>query len=123
MMNDFMQQSGQLPEAFAMQRDLHQNPHMRAGSASPGLSGWAQEFHPGVEDQARMEAAFQAPKGAAFSPADFAHFQRLNQNPARTASPMAHGMNTGYSAYQAPTGMGMLCRGCMGIGMGMGLGL
>jgi peroxin-5 len=122
MMNDFMQQNGQLPEAFAMQHDLHQNPLMRARSTSPGLNGWAQEFRPGVEDQARMEAAFQTPKGAAFSPADFARFQQMNQSSARAASPMAQNMGNGYSAYQGPQmgmGMGMMGMGGMGMGMGM----
>jgi peroxin-5 len=105
-----------------MQHDLHQNPHMRAGSTSPGLNGWAQEYRPGVEDQARMEAAFQAPKGAAFSPADFARFQQMNQSSARAASPMAQNMGNSYSAYQGPQmgmGMGMMGMGGMGMGMGM----
>src|SRR3954453_6005158 len=106
MMNEFMQQNGQLPEAFAMQHGLHQNPHMRERSQSPGVNGWAQEFHPGVEDQARMEAAFQAPKGAAFSQADFARFQQMNQQSARTASPIAQNMGNGYSSYQPQMGMG-----------------
>jgi peroxin-5 len=123
MMNEFMQQNGQLPEAFAMQHDLHQNPHMRAGSTSPGLGGWAQEFNPGVEQQARMEAAFQAPKGTAFSPADFQRFQQMNQSSARTASPMAQ--SNGYSSYQGPQmGMGMgMNMGMGGMGMGMGMGM
>ena len=116
-MNDFMQQNGQIPEAFAMQHGLHQDPLMRAGSTSPGLNGWANEFHPGVEDQARMEAAFQAPKGAAFSPADFARFQQMNQQAPRTGSPMAQNMG-----YQPPQ-MGMNRMG-MGMGMGgMGMGM
>lgn len=124
MMNDFMQQNGQLPEAFAMQHDFHQNPHMRARSTSPGLNGWAQEFRPGVEDQARMEAAFHAPKGAAFSPADFARFQQMNQASARAASPMAQTMGNGYSTYQGPQmGMGMGMMGMGGMGMGMGIGM
>jgi peroxin-5 len=118
MMNEFMQQGPQMPEAFAMQHDLHQNQHMRAGSSSPGLGGWAQEFNPGVETQARMEAAFQAPKGTAFSPADFQRFQQMGPGPvARTASPMQNG----FSSYQSPQmGMGM---GMMGSGMGMGMGM
>jgi peroxin-5 len=117
MMNDFMQQNGQLPDAFAMQHGLHQNPMIREGSQSPGMNGWAQEFHPGVEDQARMEAAFQAPKGAAFSHADFARFQQMNQQSARTATPITQNMSNGYSSYQPQMGMGM------GMGMsGMGIG-
>jgi peroxin-5 len=119
MMNDFMQQNGQLPEAFAMQHDLHQ---MRASSQSPGVQPWAQEFHPTADDQARMEAAFQAPKGAAFSPADFARFQQMNQTSARAGSPMAQNMGNGYTGYQGPQmGMGMGRMGGMG-GMGMGMG-
>ncbi|KAF4631845.1 hypothetical protein G7Y89_g6285 [Cudoniella acicularis] len=124
MMNEFMQKNGQLPEAFAMQHDLHQNPHMRTGSASPGLGGWAQEFTPGVEDQARMEAAFQAPRGTAFSAADFARFQQIGQSSTRTANPMAQNMGNGYSIYQGPqTGMGMGMMGMGGMGMGMGMGM
>ena len=119
MMNDFMQQNGQLPDAFAMQHDLRHTPILRTGSASPGVNGWAHEFQPGVTDQARMEAAFQAPKGTAFSPADFARFQQM-QGPARTASPLSQ--QNGYQGYQAPQsrmGMGMMGMGGMGMGMGM----
>lgn len=125
MMNDFMQQNGQIPEQFAMQHDLHQAQQMRAGSTSPGLNGWAQEFNPGV-DQARMEAAFQVPKGTAFSPADFARFQQMSQGP-RTGSPMQQQMgNNGYQGYQGPMGMNRsmgMGMGGMGMGMGMGMGL
>lgn len=122
-MNDFLQQNGQLPEQFAMQHDLRQNPLMRAGSTSPGLNGWASEFHPSMEDQARMEAAFQAPKGASFSPADFARFQQMNQSSARAHSPMVQGMSNGYSSYQPQMGMGMSMGG-MGMGIGnMGMGM
>jgi peroxin-5 len=117
-----MKQNGQMPEAFAMQHDLHQAQHMRAGSSSPSLqNGWAQEFNPGVETQSRMEAAFQAPKGTAFSPADFARFQQMNPA-ARSASPMAQQMGNGFAGYQGPQmGMNM---GMMGMPMGgMGMGM
>lgn len=117
-MNEFMQQNGQMPEAFAMQHGLHQNPLIREGSQSPGVNGWAQEYRPGVEDQARMEAAFQAPKGAAFSHADFARFQQMSQQSARSSSPMTQSMGNGYSSYQPQMGMGM---GMGGMGMGMGM--
>jgi peroxin-5 len=72
-----------------------------------------------------MEAAFQAPKGAAFSPADFARFQQMNQRTARTASPIAQNMGSGYSSYQGQMGMGMgMGMGMMGMnGMGMGMGM
>jgi peroxin-5 len=119
MMNDFMQQNGQIPDAvFAMQHDLHQ---MRASSRSPGVQPWAQEFHP--EEQARMEAAFNAPKGAAFSPADFARFQQMNQSTVRTGSPMSQNMGSTYTGYQGQMGMGMGMMGMNGVGMGMGMGM
>lgn len=122
-MNEFMQHNGQLPDAFAMQHDLqHAQAHaqqMRSGSASPG---WAQEFNPGVETQARMEAAFGAPKGAAFSPADFAKFQSMNgSSAARTASPLNRQMNNGAGGLYSPQmgGMGMMGMGGMGMNIGM----
>ncbi len=116
-----MQQNGQIPEAFAMQHDLHQNPVMRARSTSPGLNGWAQDFRPGVDDHARMEAAFPSPQAAAFSHADFARFQQMNQG-SRAASPMAQNIGNGYSAYQAPQmGMGRVGMGMGGMGLGMGM--
>ncbi|KAJ5042117.1 uncharacterized protein L3040_004675 [Drepanopeziza brunnea f. sp. 'multigermtubi'] len=122
MMSDFMQQNGQIPEQFAMQHDLHQVQQMRASSSSPGVNGWAQEFNPGV-DQARMEAAFQAPKGTVFSPNDFARFQQMNQG-ARVGSPMQQQMGTGYQGYQGPMGMNRgLGMGMGGMGMGMGMGM
>ncbi|KAI9650987.1 Peroxisomal membrane signal receptor PTS1 [Ciborinia camelliae] len=128
MMNEFMQQNGQLPpEAFAMQHDLHQNSQMRNGSQSPSVGGWAQEFNPGMpgmSEQARMEAAFQAPKGTAFSPADFARFQQMGQSSsARSASPMAQNMPNGYSYQGSQMGMGM-GMGMMGMNrMGMGMNM
>lgn len=127
MMNDFMQQNGQLPpEAFAMQHDLRQNGHMN-GAQSPNVGGWAQEFNPGMpgkSEQARMGAAFQAPKGTAFSPADFLKFQQTNQSgSSRSGSPMAQNMSNGYS-YQGPQmgmgmGIGMMGMNRMGMGMNM----
>ncbi|PQE04339.1 Peroxisomal targeting signal receptor protein [Rutstroemia sp. NJR-2017a BBW] len=126
MMNDFMQQNGQLPpEAFAMQHDLHQNAHLRNGSQSPSVGGWAQEFNPGLSEQARMEAAFQVPKGTPFSPADYARFQQMGQpGSARSASPMAPAMG-GYSYQNNQMGMGMgMGMGMMGMnGMGMNMNM
>lgn len=118
MMNDFMQHNGQLPEAFAMQHDLHQAQQMRSGSASPGLNGWAQEFNPGVDPQTRREVAFQMSKGTTFSPTDFARFQQTNPSSAQTASPMTQAMGNGI--YQVPRmGMGTNMMGMGGMSMGM----
>jgi peroxin-5 len=119
MMNEFLQHNGQAPpEAFMRQNAGLQNPQMRSGSASPGLGNWAQEFSPGLEEQARMEASFQVPKGAAFSPADFARFQQMSQG-ARTASPLPQQNGSAYSGFQSrQMGMGM---GMGGMGMGMGM--
>ena len=95
---------------------------MRAGSQSP--AGWAHEFKPA--DQARMEAAFQTPKGAAFSQADFHRFQQMNQSAAATHSPASQ-MPSTMGAYQRPVmmggmgGMGMSMGMPMGMGMGMGM--
>ncbi|EHK98808.1 putative Peroxisomal targeting signal receptor [Glarea lozoyensis 74030] len=118
-MNEFMQHNGQVPpEAFMQQNAGLQNQQMRSGSASPGLGNWAQEFNPGMDEQARMEASFQVPKGAAFSAADFARFQQMGQN-ARTASPLGQQNGSQYSGYQGrQMGMGM---GMGGMGMGMGM--
>ena len=95
-----------------------QNPQMRSGSTSPGISNWAQEFNPGMEEHARMEASFQAPKGAAFSTADFARFQQMGQGSgARKADPISQQNGSAYSGFQGrQMGMGM---GGMGMGMGM----
>src|SRR5438045_1726088 len=124
MMNEFLQQGGQLPratnESFMMDPMQHIPQLMPGRTGSPGeaQAGWAREYGPGLDEQARMEAVFQAPKGAAFSAADFARFQQMNQPAsARSASPLAFQAPTmnGYQGYQRPI---------MGIGMGMvGMGM
>jgi peroxin-5 len=128
MMKEFLQQGGQLPhspgEAFMMDSMRHEQQFGPARSGSMGsatqFSAWAKEYNP-VVDQARMEAAFGAPKGTAFSPADYASFQQMTQGTAhRTASPVTQPMASmnGYQSYQRPFGMGM-SMGNMGM-MGMG---
>jgi peroxin-5 len=125
MMNEFLQQGGQLPrtpnEGFFM------DPMQRAPQFVPGRTGsmgdaqapsWAREYSPGLDEQARMEAAFQVPKAAGFNPSEFARFQQMSQPAsARSASPLAYqapAMN-GYQGYQRPMmGMGV---GMMGMGM------
>lgn len=72
-MRDFLQEHGELaqeaPQPFSMEhmrRDLDNHLRVPPRAASPG---WAAEFDPA--EQARMEAAFQAPKMSAFSAAEF----------------------------------------------------
>lgn len=93
----------------------------RTGSMGDGqFHAWAREYSPGADDQARMEAAFQMPKGTGFSPADFARFQQMNAPAARTATPVSQ--TNGYQGYQRPMGMGMSGMGMMGMG-GMGMNM
>ncbi len=115
-MNDFMHQSGQLPQPFAMEQlrqDLPNLQNMTRRSPSPG---WAAEFDPG--EQARMEAAFANSKmgtapqrPGAFSPQEFARFQQPSP---RTASP-----RTQTPSIYRPMGPGYM-NGGMGMGMNYG---
>jgi hypothetical protein len=114
MMNDFMQQNGQMPQAFAMEQLRHDLPSLQGITRRSPSPGWASDFDPG--EQARMEAAFANSKMGAqrsngFSPQEFARFQQPTQ---RTASPITQTppmMNT----YQRPMATGYMS----GMGMGM----
>src|SRR5450432_4215963 len=129
MMNEFLQQGAQLPrspgEAFMMDPMRHEQQFGPARSGSMGDSaqyGWAKEFNPGVDEQARMEAAFNVPQGTGFSPTDFARFQQVNRsNSLRTASPISHtgaNMNGNYQ-YHRPMGMGLGNMAMMGMPINM----
>lgn len=127
MMDEFLQQSGPLPQGpaqpFAMEQmrreieNLHQTAPPRTGSP-----GWAAEFEAG--EQARMEAAFKGPNASTFngnggfSPAELARFQQQN----RTAMPQTSSPMTStppmLSTYQRPIGMGYMGMAGMGA-MGM----
>ncbi|KAG9775759.1 TPR-like protein, partial [Aureobasidium melanogenum] len=115
MMNDFMHQTGQLPQPFAMEQLRQDLPSVQGIARRSPSPGWGAEFDPG--EQARMEAAFANSKMAAqrpngFSPQEFARFQQAT--PQRAASPITQApsiMNT----YQRPMGMGYMG----GINMGM----
>lgn len=118
-MRDFLQQNGELAEdtlqPFSMEhmrRDLESYQPAPPRSASPG---WVTEFDPA--EQARMEAAFQAPKVSGFSSAGFNPDEL--QRPGRTefrdtgtgidpVTLLPRSMNE----YQMP----------IGIGYGMGMG-
>ncbi|EXJ88302.1 hypothetical protein A1O1_05232 [Capronia coronata CBS 617.96] len=115
MMNDFMHQTGQLPQPFAMEHLRQDLPSVQGLTRRSPSPGWVADFDPG--EQARMEAAFASSKMAAqrpngFSPQEFARFQQ--SSPQRVASPITHTpsmMNT----YQRPMSMGYM--GGMNMGM------
>lgn len=117
MMNEFMQQGGQLPQA-PMDPMMMEAMH-RAGPgiqrATSPQANWAQEFQPGMPQES-MHHPQQSRAG--FSPQDFARFQQMQPN-ARTASPQTQQMPgmSNYNSYQRPIGMGM------GMGMSGGFGM
>ncbi|OJJ46099.1 hypothetical protein ASPZODRAFT_152330 [Penicilliopsis zonata CBS 506.65] len=129
MMDEFMQQPGQLPAAaapqpFAMEQLRRELDQFQTASPRTGSPGWAAEFDPG--EQARMEAAFNGPKGAmmnngpGFTPAEFARFQQQSRvGMPRTASPATSTASPMMAGYQRPMGMGSYM-GTMGMG---GLGM
>ena len=120
MMQNFLQQNGQLPQnvpqPFAMEELRRDLDGYRIASAQKHPSGWAAEFDPG--EHARMEAAFQAPKAggfvpAGFTPGEFQRFQQMERSgTARLGSPTSQ-MPLGMSGYRRPMGMG--------YGMDMGI--
>ncbi|KAJ9615704.1 Peroxisomal membrane signal receptor PTS1 [Cladophialophora chaetospira] len=118
MMNDFMQQQGQMPQPFAMEQLRQDLPSLQGITRRSPSPGWAAEFDPG--EQARMEAAFANSKMAAqrpngFSSQDFAHFQQPGAQ--RTASPITQAPSM-MNSYQRPMNMGYMG----GMNMGMNLG-
>lgn len=130
-MNEFLQQGGQIPQSNSpgsmmdqmrheQQFGMQQNGGFQDSSQTPA---WAQEFNPGVDDRARMEAAFNRPQGSSFSAADFVRFQQMNQsNAGRVASPIPQTLNSYSSQWSGNMGMGRgFGMGGMGMGMGMGL--
>ena len=74
-------------------------------TTSDRLPAWAKEFD--SSDQARMEAAFQAPKPSGFTPSGYstAEFQRFQQLE-RSQSPRISSPATHMNGYQRPMGMG-----------------
>lgn len=128
-MNEFMQQGGQIPQSNSPGFLMDMNHGQKFGVPQngsyqdPSQSQWAKEFRPGVEDQARMEAAFHRPAGSSFTAADFARFQQMGQtNTARSGSPMQQQNINGYSNYRAMNSMTMgMGFGMGGMGMGMGM--
>lgn len=121
MMDEFIQQPGQVPVAppqpFAMEQLRRELDQFQTAPPRTGSPGWAAEFDPG--EQARMEAAFADPKannGAGFSPAEFARFQEQSRvGMPQTSSPITAGPSPMMAGYQRPLGMGYMGMG--GVGM------
>ena len=120
MLQNFLQQNAQLPQdlaqPFAMEQMRRDLDGYRTTAPRIHSPGWASEFDPG--EQARMEAAFQAPKSGGFVPAGFtpAEFQRFQQGErsgsTRIGSPTSN-TQLGTNSYNRPMGMGY------GMTMGM----
>lgn len=120
MMQNFLHQNGQLPQdlpqPFAMEQMRKDLDGYRTTAPRIHSPGWASEFDPG--EQARMEAAFQAPKSggfvpAGFTPAEFQRFQQIERNgSARVGGPTSH-TQPGINSHNRPMGMGY------GMNMGM----
>ncbi|KAL2831781.1 hypothetical protein BDW59DRAFT_157738 [Aspergillus cavernicola] len=129
MMDEFSQQSAQLPAGASqqhirmeMEQMRHQLEHLQT-TPRTGSPGWAAEFDPG--EHARMEAAFAGPKGpmmnngSGFTPAEFARFQQQStMSVPQAASPVTAGQAPMMGGYQQrPMGMGNMGYGGMGMGM------
>ena len=112
-MQDFLQQNGQLPQEapqpFSMEQMRRDLDGYRTRSSQTGSPLWASEFDP--QEQARLEAAFQSPKSAGFSPPGFSHaeFQRFQHQAEQNSSLRTHTppFQTPLSlhGYQRPMGM------------------
>ncbi|KAF6220261.1 hypothetical protein HO133_003393 [Letharia lupina] len=113
MMQDFLQHNGQLhqdvPQPFAMEQMRRDLDGYRTTTPRIHSPGWASEFDRG--EQARLEAAFQAPKSggfvpAGFTPAEFQRFQQIERNgSARVGSPTSY-TDLGMNGYNRSMGMG-----------------
>ena len=128
MMQNFLRQNSQLPQgvpqSFAMEQLRRDLDGYRTNAPRIHSPGWAAEFDPA--EQARMEAAFQAPKSGGFVPAGFtpAEFQRFQQmertSTGRVGSPTPQ-TPLGMNGYRRPMGMGYgMNVGMTGSYMGLG---
>lgn len=125
-MDEILQQTGQIPQdprqPFAMEHMRRELEGYQAAPQRAGSPGWASEFSPGEE--ARLEAAFQAPKvggfvPAGFTPAEFQRFQQMERNSSTRMSSPRSQTPAPLMGYQTPMGMNY----GMGSGMGMGMGV
>jgi peroxin-5 len=120
MMNGFLHQNPGLAEMSLEQQgpmgqvhlDQNHGVHLRARSGSPLSPSWAPH-----DNQAAMEAAFNAPAGTQFSPDEFAKFQQMNGSaPSAMRSSAMPGASGGMmSQPQMPMMMGGM--GGMSYGM------
>ncbi|KAA8648491.1 tetratricopeptide repeat protein [Aspergillus tanneri] len=122
MMDEFAQQSGQIPGAapqpFAMEHLRRELDQFQTTPPRTGSPGWAAEYDPG--EHARMEAAFAGPKmmneSSGFTPAEFARFQQQSRlGMPQTSSPVTSGPSPMMAGYQRPMGMGYMGMGGMGM--------
>lgn len=121
MMDEFIQQPGQIPVAapqpFAMEQLRRELDNFQAAPPRTGSPGWAAEFDPG--QQARMETAFAGPKvnnGTGFTPAEFARFQQQSRvGMPHTSTPITSAPSPMMAGYQRPLGMGYIGMGGMGM--------
>jgi peroxin-5 len=122
MMNNFMQQSAQAPQAFAMDQMRQDLPHAQPLVRRTPSPGWQAEYDPG--QQARMEAAFTNSQPAQqrhnnFNPAEFQRFQHSGTASAPQSSTPVQQTPAYAPSFQSPMNMGYMNSG-MGMGMGMG---
>ncbi|KAL6720801.1 hypothetical protein ACLMJK_002726 [Lecanora helva] len=110
MMQNFLHQNGQipqdLPQPFAMDQMRRDLDGYRTTSPRIHSPNWATEFDPG--EQARMEAAFQAPKSSGLIPsglssAEFQKFQRMERIGAPRISSPPTRMSMGIGSYPTST--------------------
>lgn len=109
-----MQHPGAANSPFAMEQMRREFEAAHIGPQQNGPVHWANEFdQPGLDENARMEAAFQGAKPAGFDPAEFERYAQMQNG--RNASPMTSspGMMNGFQRPMASYG---------GYGMGMGMG-
>lgn len=119
MIKSFLHQNTQLsqdiPQPFAMEQMRRDLDGYRTTAPRIHSPGWESQLDPG--EQARMEAAFQAPKiggfvTVGFTPAEFQRFQQMERSgSARVGSPTSH-TQLGINTYDRPM--------AMGYGMNMG---
>ena len=120
MIQNFLQHNGQLsqdlPQPFAMEQMRRDLDGYRTTAPRIHSPGWASEFDPG--EQARMEAAFQAPKSGGFvplgfTPAEFQRFQQMERNGSAKVGSTTSQTYLGLNSFNRP----------MEMGYGMNLGM
>ncbi|KAK4131809.1 TPR-like protein [Trichocladium antarcticum] len=120
MVNGFLHQNPNLPEMQLEQQgpmghvhlDQNHGVHLRARAGSPMSATWGP-----AENQAAMEAAFNAPPGTQFNPEEFAKFQQMGG--AASSAARASAMPGASGSMMAQPQMPMMMGGMGGMGYGM----